>query len=170
MEAAGLELIPLAAHADLGTLDETVLQGKLRFAFVREPLSWYSSWWRHRHTFGDWNDAEPLDPMGRAPFAEFLNEVMSKFPQGFLSSFFERFTGPPSGEIEFVGRYEQLVDDLVVALNLAGERFDEVAIRSLPPVNVSSPLMKPSCPQEIVARVQQTELAAYRRFYPERLT
>jgi hypothetical protein len=163
MQAAGIELVTIGPHVDLHEVGNN--NGRIRVAFVREPLSWYGSWWRHRHTFNDWRDDEPLDQIGRAPFDTFLTDAMRMFPS-FLSDFFERFTGPPDSAIEFVGRYERLADDLVDALALAGESFDERIIRALKPINVSSPEAYASCSQEIALRLKETEVRAYQRFYP----
>ena len=43
-------------------------------------------------------------------------------------------------EVDFIGKQENLVDDLVKALNAAGEFFDEELIRSTRPVNQSASL------------------------------
>jgi hypothetical protein len=50
---------------------------------------------------------------------------------------FEDYVGPTNREIEFVGRFERLADDLVHALRLSGETFDETDLRRTAPVNVS---------------------------------
>lgn len=42
--------------------------------------------------------------------------------------------------LDFIGRYESLVEDLIRALRMAGETFDPALLRSVPPANVSSRL------------------------------
>jgi hypothetical protein len=55
---------------------------------------------------------------------------------GFLTNeYYVPMVGPREQEIDFVGRYENLADDLVTALRLAGEDFNERELRSTPPVN-----------------------------------
>jgi hypothetical protein len=51
---------------------------------------------------------------------------------------FEEYVGPPENEIEFVGRFERLADDLVRALHFAGETFDERKLREGPPLNTTT--------------------------------
>jgi hypothetical protein len=166
LEIIGAEVIPIAPHADLRSV--STFGGRIRVAFVREPLSWYQSWWRHRHTFGDWNESEPLDRFGRGSFEEFLLGVTQNLP-GFCTEFFERFTGPAEMSIEFIGRYETLVDDLIEALHMAGETFDEDAVRTLAPLNVSSPNIRGEYSLEARERVKAVERRAYERFYPDEL-
>ena len=52
-----------------------------------------------------------------------------------VASYFERYTKLCSPG--FVGTQENLVEDLIEALTLAGEKFDPGAIRATPPYNVS---------------------------------
>jgi hypothetical protein len=78
------------------------------------------------------------------------------------SRMFEDYVGPPDDEIDFVGRFESLADDLVRALRLAGEVFDERAIRETPPVNVSVGLAP--CSLELEAMVRKSEYRAISRF------
>jgi hypothetical protein len=165
MEAAGVDLRDVGMHADLQDLSR--FEGRYRIAFVREPLSWYRSWWVHRQTFGDWKD-EPLDKLGRTGFDEFLQRAMDTIP-GYVTSLFEQFTGPADRQIEFVGRYERLLDDLVQALRAAGVTFDEAKLRGFPPTNVSSREIPAECSTQTRERLKETERRAYQRFYPEHL-
>jgi hypothetical protein len=57
---------------------------------------------------------------------------------------FEAYVGSPGSEIEFIGRQERLLDDLVTSLRQAGEQFDENAIRNLEPANVSDRVRFPA--------------------------
>ncbi len=81
-----------------------------------------------------WPAGRLLDDCRSDDFATFIANVISRHP-GFASRRYEEFTGPPSAEITFVGRFEQLVDDLVRALTLAGEEFNEAAVRAHAPAN-----------------------------------
>jgi hypothetical protein len=68
-------------------------------------------------------------------FEKFLCNVLEKSP-GYCSLAFSYFAGPPGNEVDFVGRFEDLVNDLVRGLQLAREPFDEGKLRSTPPQNV----------------------------------
>ena len=107
------------------------------FAFVRHPLRYWQSYWRFKMGV-DWNDPHNgLDKKCRADdFETFMRNVLSMF-YGECSKVYERFVGPPDDEIEFVGKFENLVEDLITALALAGEKFDPRVIRATAPTNVS---------------------------------
>ena len=87
---------------------------------------------------------------------------------GDASALYEAFIGPPGDGIDFIGRYGRLADDLVAALHLAGESFDEQALRAHPPVNVSDYVRLPACyGRRAAERLAECERAAIERFYPE---
>ena len=164
MLAAGVELrIEARRHAKLGEVER---RDRFTFAFVRRPFDWYGSWWGYvrtgnRHLWA-FLSAYPLDKFSVLPFPQFLEACAGWYP-GWLSREFEEFVGRPDSQIEFVGRYESLQDDLVRALTLAGQDFDEDALRSVPPINTSFP--PPLCSQEIKQALIRSERAAYERFY-----
>ena len=137
------------------------------FAFVRDPFDWYASFWRHRQKFGDWDSANPMDEFARRPFTEFVLQVATERPRH-LTLVYERYCGPPEDPISFVGRYERLTEDLVTALTLAGQRFDEDALHAYPPVNTTDrddprTAYTPQARDALLA----SERDAFARFYPE---
>ena len=78
---------------------------------------------------------------------------------------FEDYVGLEGRQIEFVGRFERLTDDLVEGLKLAGETFDEKALRAIPAFN-QSPL-RPSdtpWPEALRREVLLSEFDALKRF------
>ena len=91
-----------------------------------------------------------------------MENVATHVP-GFLSKHYELFVGPRDAEIDFVGRYERLEDDVVSALRAAGQDFDEEALRSFPPINVTGP--PPDCPEGTRQQLMHAESEAYERFY-----
>lgn len=106
------------------------------FAFVREPLSLYQSYWRFKTGVG-WDERNPFDAACSAPrFSDFVDNVLRLEP-AWCSRMFEDYVGTPANEIGFIGRFESLADDLVTALERIGEPFDERAIRETPVVNAS---------------------------------
>jgi len=140
-----------------------------RFGFVRYPPTWYLSYWSYvRHTEHPVSD-NPLDTavLECDDFPAFVDVACSRL-RGFLSDMYEVYLGPP-GEIEFVGRYENLRDDLITALQLSGEcqdwkpeDFDP--IRELAPVNVSSKSTNTITP-DLEARIVENEKRTMERFY-----
>ena len=140
---------------------------RFRFGFVREPADWYRSFWCHRHTHQDWQEDEkmPLDALSRGSFPEFIERVTTELP-GYLTRLYEHYLGPP-GEIDFVGRYENLREDLIHALSEAGD-YHLDAVRQLDPVNASRRLA--DLTPELSERVLEAERGVTQRFYPQVLS
>jgi hypothetical protein len=116
-------------------------QGIFRFGFVRDPATWYRSHWTHKKTHEDYAEVpDAFDEVVRASvdFPSFVRTVTTEVP-GFLSNLYELFLGPP-GAIEYIGRYENLVDDLIEALGRASDltQADYQKIRQIAPVNTGN--------------------------------
>ncbi len=135
-------------------------KGKFTFAFVRHPLSWYPSFWSYRMLVG-WQTMDRVDPFMSLDFERFVWNVI-RFDSGQLSDRYERFTGPNPGVLDFVGRTENLAEDLVKALRWAGEKFDEEKLRQTPRYNVS--LIRPDCSDGLRKAVLRSERKALERF------
>lgn len=134
--------------------EEADTRGKFTFTFVRHPLDWYASFWSFR-MFTGWRTEEPLESCMSVEFEPFIRNVLRRFPEGYLSKFYEFYLGSPPGGLCFVGRTENLVEDLVKALTLAGEDFDEERLRATPRINASvlRPLWSPRL-REAVLRAE----------------
>jgi hypothetical protein len=139
---------------------------RFRFGFVRKPAEWYLSFWCHRHTYQDWQPegTMELDDLARGPFPQFIERVTTELP-GYLERLYEHYLGP-RGEIEFVGRYENLREDLIHALSRAGD-YDLDAVRQLEPVNTSRRLAELT--PELSELVLEAERGVTERFYPQTL-
>jgi hypothetical protein len=98
-----------------------------RFCFVREPLSWYESYWRFMQsldwnwkTWGDevdphnWHPCAMVNKLGTPDFNAFVHSVNQKRP-GFVTELYGWYVRPGIG---FVGRQEYLRQDLMKALSL----------------------------------------------------
>lgn len=132
------------------------------FAFVRHPVTWLRSHWSHamdnpefKPQWGDvWSDEWP----------EFSTNICRQRP-GHLSKSCQRWVGNTWNQIEFVGRYEDLADDLVAALRKFKEPFDEAMIRATQPVNVSRTFGS-DLDDETIMMIAESEALLINRFYP----
>lgn len=144
-----LEAVPLdpgrQKHAPLQWFEERGNFNRVcRFAFVRDPLAWYWSFFRYQ-TARDWREIPEVALSDcRAPdFGRFLNNVFSRRKPNWLSRLYENYIGHPSWAIEFVGRTERLADHLGYILTRIGERYDPDTLRS-PPLNAAPPVPLPA--------------------------
>jgi hypothetical protein len=140
-----------------------------RFGFVRYPATWYLSYWSYVRSTDQPVSDNPLDRavLECEEFSSFVDVACTRL-RGFLSDMYNVFLGPPDA-IEFIGRYENLQEDLIKALQLSGECEDwEDAdfdpIRNLAPVNVSAKTSTAITP-ELAAMIIDAEKEAAERFY-----
>lgn len=120
-------------HADLSYLPRQDLPV---FAFVRHPLTLHQSYWRFKMGAG-WDSRNPFDlDVQTDRFDLFVERTLRTHP-GWVSQMYEDYVGRPDHEIAFIGRFEQLADDLVRALTTFDIPFNEAQLRSTPPINVS---------------------------------
>ena len=114
------------------------------FTFVRKPLDWYKSYWADRKFSRETKNkkywgAFPLDFAWDESFDQFVLNATKMFSQGALTLIYQSFLGLDGDDLDFVGRQENLVEDLVKALTLAGEDFNEEKLRNVGKKNVSAP-------------------------------
>lgn len=119
-------------------------RGFFSFCFVRHPLSWYESWWKYmvgrdwndwgkQNSLRDWHPNTALNGLGDPDFNTFVSNVVQARP-GYVSELFFSFAKPG---ISFIGRTENLVDDLLHVLDILSFSVDAAAIRETAHVNVS---------------------------------
>ena len=137
------------------------------FAFVRHPLTWYQSYFSYKCRKG-WDPRNEWDDRVRSEsFAGFVEAALTETP-AYYSRLLRRYVGRSGDEIDFIGKFEFLVDDLIQALELAGEQFDADQIRSTPPVNQSDYTQHPTVYTEALRRhVLNVESEAIQRFYAD---
>ncbi len=138
------------------------VRGKFTFTFVRHPLDWYASFWSCRMNIHP--TAPYRDLIGRYlsdNFEQFLRDVFKDLP-GHLSKRYERYVGSFPGVLDFVGKQENLLEDLIQALKTAGEAFDDEKIRATPPENVST--NRPEYSPDLLRAVLESEYEAMVRF------
>ena len=175
--AAAAAGIPLRGPDPLGdqhysahghaTLGDVGTDERFSVAFVRHPLDWWRSYWGHRMRAG-WDMENGIDrAAASSDLNEFVTRVMERCP-GQLDALVDRFVGSPQPQVDFVGRFEHLVQDTCTALRLAGERFAEDAVRGYPKVNAND---YGSCPAryrpDVAERLARAERRTIERFYPD---
>ena len=118
------------------------VQGRFTFGFARNPITWLQSRWAYTAR----SRGGRRLPFWSTDFNEWVVAVLTHRP-GFVCHAMIRRLGYrlvdgqwKAGEhpVDFVGKTENLVDDFVRALSLAGEEFDEEIIRQQLPQKVCS--------------------------------
>jgi hypothetical protein len=112
------------------------VKGLFSVCFVRHPLSWYKSVWSYKREPVS-RGKFPPDKYWVPDYEEFVKNMLFVFPEGFVTKLFQYYVGEHADQIDFIGRQEYLADDLVTALTLAGETFDEHLLRARGWRNVS---------------------------------
>jgi len=163
------------AHVMFADNSKTILKNRpFMFCFVRHPLSWYESWYKHMSQpsrrwcyWGSecevekWHPNMMLNGLGDDNFNRFVENVAHRRP-GYATEMFGWFTTPP---VNFVGRQENLRDDLITALELAKVEFDPEVIRKYPKVRVSpEPNNKIVWDADLKKQVTQLEYAGLVRY------
>ena len=117
------------------------------FCFVRHPLSWYESYfkymsqpsrnwcpWYDEHAMTAWqHPCAMLNGLGASDFNQFIRNVIEKRP-GYVSELFGWYTRP---QVDFVGKQENLKEDVIHVFRELGLDCDEEDIRSFPEFGVS---------------------------------
>ena len=144
------------------------------FTFVRHPLHWYESWWKFQA--GTWTVFEPgvwhpqrvLERCQSDDFSEFIRLMIEQQP-GYVSRMYEWFIGPPGHDfVQFVGRQEDLAEDLIAVLTTLDYEVDAAAIRRSARANESQKRHgEPAWDPELRRRVLELEAPAIRRFYTD---
>lgn len=113
-----------------------------------------------------WHPAHTLRPLMSPDFDEFIYNIVTEVP-GHLTWMFEAYAGARSRpKVQYVGRTETLVDDLVTILNELNVSYDEEKLRNTPVVNQSNcRLDDPKWDDSLKARVLELESEVTDRFY-----
>ncbi len=147
-----------------------VTPGRLRrafkFCFVRNPVTWYESWWKfmagdwHPWEVGRWHPQRPIDPCGDDDFNVFVENVLRERP-GYVGEMYDEYVQGA----DFVGRTERLAEDLREALRTAGVEVSSEALRDVPRANVSTPRRGlPRWDPDVLRRLIEAESRAIARF------
>jgi hypothetical protein len=126
----------------------------------------WRSYWGYRMRTG-WVPANGIDAAASDDFNDFVLNVLDQ-DRGSFGEVVRRFVGLPSPNVDFVGRFEHLVEDTCEALRLGGERFCAAAIRQRPHENVNDYHRFPALYRpEVAARLAEAERQTIERFYAE---
>lgn len=144
-----------------------------KFCFVRHPLKYYESYYKFAMQLGwpatmgkmpgknDWHPNSPLYMEKPKNFNEFIRKIIKKHP-GYVTELYSSYTSP---NIDFIGKTENLVEDLIKVLKLMDVSFDEEIVRNFPPQNVSkNPPEKIVWDEELKKEVLKLEYAAFVRY------
>lgn len=125
-------------HATPDVVRDEEKAGRFSFCFVRHPVGWLQSFWAFR-VKTQWLDAKfPPDWYWDDEFNTFVGNLVEAYPGGFVTELYQFYTGEDGRKVDFIGRQESLEDDLVRALTLAGETFNEEHLRATRWRNISS--------------------------------
>ncbi len=107
------------------------------FCFVRNPLSWYESWFRymsqpemnwrnygHEIDLRRWHPNSMLNGLGAADFNQFIRNVIAKRP-GYVTELYGWYTTP---QVNFIGKQESIREDLLAVLKQMNLSVDESLI------------------------------------------
>jgi hypothetical protein len=168
---SGRQILAYLLKRRLGLLPRTQ---PFMFCFVRNPLDWYESFfnyncepgvnWRYEgdvHDPNNWHPNAQLNGLGSPDFNCFVRNVIKAYP-GYVTEMYSRFAAP---HVSFVGKQENLCDDLITVLKRLQIPFDEQFIRGFGKVGVSP---KRSAglqwDPELKAEVSRLEYAGLRRW------
>jgi hypothetical protein len=154
----------------LGIEDE-YKKGRFQFCFVRRPYEWYRSFWCYRSITAKLDPGFALDICWNNDFETFLENTLTIYPKGFLTQVYQYYVGSDNSQMNFVGRQENLFNDLITALTLAGEtEIDVKRIRRLKPMNVSAGLPQfgdITASSSLIKQVEDVEYWILDTFYTE---
>lgn len=125
-------------HATPDVVRDGYKKGLFSFCFVRHPVAWFKSFWCYRVKTGHLDVRFPSDRLWDGMFETFIVNVLKEFSDGFVTELYQYYVGETADKVDFVGKQENLADDLVKALTLAGEDFNEEDLRRTKWRNVSA--------------------------------
>jgi hypothetical protein len=143
-------------------------EGYFSMAFVRNPVTWYRSYWCYRVKTGYLDKKFPLDNLWDDNYEKFLVKALDNLP-GFVTQLYQFYVGKDGKRLDYVGKQENLTWDLIEALTLAGEDFDEIVVMKTQWRNIayqSSRIGKLAvCSKELDDKIEESERWVLETFY-----
>ena len=142
-----------------------------QFCFVREPLSWYVSYWRYMESlswrrWGDdrnpyhWSPLSFLNGLGSSDFNQFIRNVNEKRP-GFVTELYGWYVRPG---VTFVGKQENARNDLLKIFELLNFNISPESVpaerHNQSPTRIAAPEWDPAVKRETL----RLEYAGYQRY------
>ena len=149
-----------------------------KFCFVRNPYSWYESYWRFMYGLhwnnlnkyrpknrfeipvDNWNPINLLLPYANDDFNIFLENVLNAEP-AFLTKLYARYT--PQQHINYVGRLETMNYDASIIFTTLKIKFDKNIFEKTSRANESK-TPKPIWSEELKNRVYDSELSIFKKY------
>jgi hypothetical protein len=149
-----------------------------KFCFVRHPFDWYASYWRFNTDLGwrsfipqnkrtrwgfkydTWHPLAPLEEHAINNFSEFMDRVIQHKP-GFLTNLYHAYAMPE--HIDFVGKQENLVEDISTVLSRLNVQHDISEIKKLKHENKSKTKM-PEWKHEHKEKIFELEKAVFEKY------
>ena len=162
------------AHAKLHQVKRELresLTDKYLFSFVRKPLDLLKSFYISKiyPEFVDFEDYKETNHE-KISFKEFVYSKESSF----ATRLYTNYLRSPKGIFpyaDYIGRTENLKEDLIEALEIAGEDFDKDVIRNMPPIRQGASLEAAKevikCDDEVLDFIREGEKTAHDIFYSE---
>lgn len=130
-------------------------------AFVRNPISWYGSYWAYQESRG-WPVNHFVDTLGNSDLRYFVEAVLRKYPK-FLTRMFEEYTGKYENPIAFIGKQEFLRFDLLKLLDRIGEpNVSRIDLLRYPAVNKG--ILRYKVPLDLQDFILEQERDAFERY------
>lgn len=151
----------LNTHCNKGYYDSPT---KPSFSFVRNPASLYESTYQHYRR----KDCDFIidykfwvfPKYAHLPFPEFVEAMVENEP-GWLTDYSELFLAG----IDYIGRYENLQEDLFEILDVVGEPHDKEVIRNTPPANVGKYHNRVEMTPYLRGLIEKSERGLIEKFY-----
>lgn len=154
-------------HKGIRDIPTELQKGRLLFGFVRHPLSWYQSYWVYRKIQGWSVDDVRNGHHITESFTHFVESRLHHRPCGVSIMYRTKFGSKKSDNI-FIGKMENLRQNLCTALDMAGEDYGAGIINTKEKTNVASSNdeWKEKCyyTPELLEKVLETEEEAINRF------
>jgi hypothetical protein len=154
LEAGKVNFIPFHEFSPHNTPDqEPTLENKYTIAFVRHPITYYKSYWAFRIETG-WTDGWYLDDTCKSKRFEIFvkNIINNNVP--YVTNEYRKYWCYPQ-KLNFIGKTENLKNDLIHILRFLNEDFDEKAISTLPKQNTTK--TKAECSKELLHKLIDLE-------------
>lgn len=133
---------------------------KKAFTFVRHPFTWYESSYWYENTHKTINNPWIFCKYRSEGLDNCVKEMVSKHP-GWISDYVKAFCV----NMDFIGRQETLVEDLIKILDVCNEPYDKDRLLAMPPQHVGN--YTPGLSDQSKELITHSEHYLIERFYKD---